>query len=34
MDFDLAELLSDVLQDGWDPSKLRWKPGASACGGA
>ncbi len=31
LDFDLAEVLSDVA-DGWlDPSKLRWKPGGSAC---
>jgi len=31
MDFDLAEILSDVAEGRLDPSKLRWKPGASAC---
>ena len=31
MDFDLAEILSDVAAGRLDPSKLRWKPGASAC---
>lgn len=31
MDFDLAEILSDVAAGYLDPSKLRWKPGASAC---
>jgi phosphoribosylamine--glycine ligase len=31
MDFDLAEVLSDVAAGRLDPSKLRWKPGASAC---
>jgi phosphoribosylamine--glycine ligase len=31
MDFDLAEVLSDVAAECLDPSKLRWKPGASAC---
>jgi phosphoribosylamine--glycine ligase len=31
MDFDLAEVLSDVAAGKLDPSKLRWKPGASAC---
>ena len=31
MDFDLAEILSDVAGERLDPSKLRWKPGASAC---
>jgi len=30
-DFDLAEILSDVAAGRLDPSKLRWKPGASAC---
>jgi len=27
----LAEVLSDVAAGHLDPSKLRWKPGASAC---
>ncbi len=31
MDFDLAEVLSDVAADKLEPSKLRWKPGASVC---
>src|SRR6266446_5219093 len=31
LDFDLAEILSDVAAGGLDPSKLRWKPGASVC---
>ncbi len=31
MDFDLAEVLGDVAEGRLDPSKLRWKPGASAC---
>jgi phosphoribosylamine---glycine ligase len=31
MDFDLAEILSDVASGCLDPSKLRWKLGASAC---
>ncbi len=31
MDFDLAEVLSDVAAGRLDPSKLRWKPGASVC---
>ena len=31
MDFDLAEILSDVAAGHLDPSRLRWKPGASAC---
>jgi len=31
MDFDLAEVLSDVAAGRLEPSKLRWKPGASAC---
>ncbi len=31
MDFDLAEVLSDVAAGGLEPSKLKWKPGASAC---
>jgi len=30
LDFDLAEILSDVAAGRLDPSKLRWKPGASA----
>ncbi len=31
MDFDLAEILSDAVAVQLDPSKLRWKPGASVC---
>ena len=31
MDFDLAEILCDVTAGHFEPSKLRWKPGASAC---
>jgi phosphoribosylamine---glycine ligase len=31
MDFDLAEVLSDVAAGHLDPTKLRWKPGASVC---
>jgi phosphoribosylamine---glycine ligase len=31
MDFDLAEILSDAAAGRLDPSKLRWKSGASAC---
>jgi phosphoribosylamine---glycine ligase len=31
MDFDLAEVLQDVAAGRLDASKLRWKPGASAC---
>ncbi len=31
LDFDLAEILSDVASGKLNPSKLRWKPGASAC---
>ncbi len=31
LDFDLAEILGDVAAGKLDPSKLRWKPGASAC---
>src|SRR5713101_6569060 len=31
MDFDLAQVLSDVAAARLDTSKLRWKPGASAC---
>jgi phosphoribosylamine---glycine ligase len=31
MDFDLAEILADVAAGRLDPSRLRWKPGASAC---
>jgi phosphoribosylamine--glycine ligase len=31
LDFDLAEVLTDVAAGRLDPSKLKWKPGASAC---
>jgi phosphoribosylamine--glycine ligase len=31
LDFDLADILNDVAREHLDPSKLRWKPGASAC---
>jgi phosphoribosylamine---glycine ligase len=31
LDFDLADILNDVAKECLDPSKLRWKPGASAC---
>jgi phosphoribosylamine--glycine ligase len=31
LDFDLAEILNDVAKERLDPSKLRWRPGASAC---
>jgi phosphoribosylamine--glycine ligase len=31
MDFDLAEILADAAARQLDPSKLRWKPGASVC---
>lgn len=31
MDFDLAEILADVAAGKLEPSKLRWKPGASVC---
>jgi phosphoribosylamine--glycine ligase len=31
MDFNLAEILADVAAGSLEPSKLRWKPGASAC---
>lgn len=31
MDFDLAEILSDVAERRLDPAKLQWKKGASAC---
>jgi phosphoribosylamine---glycine ligase len=31
MDFDLAEVLDDVASGRLDPSKLRWKAGASVC---
>ena len=31
MDFDLAEVFSDVAAGKLEPSKLHWKPGASAC---
>jgi phosphoribosylamine--glycine ligase len=31
MDFDLAEVLADVAGGHLDPTKLKWRPGASAC---
>ena len=31
LDCDLAEILSDLAQKRFDPSKFRWKPGASIC---
>jgi len=31
IDFDLAQVLSEAAAGRLDPSKLRWKPGASAC---
>lgn len=31
MDFDLGEILMDLANHRFDASKLRWKPGASAC---
>jgi phosphoribosylamine---glycine ligase len=31
MDFDLAEVLTDVAAGRLDPAKLKWRPGASAC---
>ncbi len=31
MDFDLAEVLSEVAAGKLHPEKLKWKPGASAC---
>ena len=31
MDFDLAEVLSDAASGRLDPSRLRWKSGASVC---
>ncbi len=31
MDFDLAEVLADVAAKQLDPTKLKWKKGASAC---
>src|SRR5260370_12270788 len=31
MDFDLAEVLAEAAAGRLDPSKLRWKPGASVC---
>jgi phosphoribosylamine--glycine ligase len=31
IDFDLAEVLADAASNRLDPSKLRWKPGASVC---
>jgi phosphoribosylamine---glycine ligase len=31
MDFDLAEVLEDIARGNLIASKLRWKPGASAC---
>lgn len=31
MDFDLAEVLTDVASGGLEPAKLKWKKGASVC---
>ena len=31
VDFDLAEVLSNVANRRFDPEKLKWKPGASVC---
>ncbi len=31
MDFDLAEVLRDVAAGNLQPSKMKWKPGASVC---
>jgi phosphoribosylamine--glycine ligase len=31
VDFDLAEVLSNVAAERLEPSRLRWKPGASVC---
>ena len=31
MDFDLAEVLADVAEGKLEPTKLKWKEGASAC---
>lgn len=31
LDCDLAEILGDLAQKRFDPSKFRWKPGASIC---
>jgi len=31
MDFDLAEVLGDLAAGKLEPSKLKWKPGASVC---
>jgi phosphoribosylamine---glycine ligase len=31
LDCDLAEILGDLAQKRFEPSKLRWKPGASVC---
>lgn len=31
MDFDLAEVLADLAANRFDPSKLKWKSGASVC---
>ena len=31
MDFDLAEVLTDVAAGRLNPAKLRWKPGAAVC---
>ena len=31
MNFDLAEVLNDVAAGRLDPSRLKWRPGASAC---
>jgi phosphoribosylamine--glycine ligase len=31
MDFDLAQVLAELAAENLKPSRLRWKPGASAC---
>ena len=31
MDFDLAQVLAELAAETLEPSRLRWKPGASAC---
>jgi phosphoribosylamine--glycine ligase len=31
MDFDLAQVLTDLAAGVLEPSKLQWKPGASVC---
>jgi phosphoribosylamine---glycine ligase len=31
MDFDLAQVLTDLAAGNLEPSRLRWKPGASVC---